>query len=166
MRKPATREPCAGEPPARFGGRAGESLPHPIAVRRIERPQAASRGEKPCFCKPLQRIAPIPGSSLRQRGVDGRDKPGHDDKGSKAQSARTELTPYAISAEKSLDFPPPGLDFPSSFLGLSSFESRKHFPRPDEPGGGIGRAAAPRGGSIVQAAGGAPRHRQPGRRRR
>ena len=29
MRKPATGEPCAGEPHARFGGRGGESLPYP-----------------------------------------------------------------------------------------------------------------------------------------
>jgi hypothetical protein len=49
-------------------------------VRRIERAQAASKGEKPCFCKSLQRTTPIPDSSLRQGGVDGRDKPGHDDK--------------------------------------------------------------------------------------
>src|ERR1700677_1737727 len=29
MWKPATGEPCAGKPPARFGGRGGESLPYP-----------------------------------------------------------------------------------------------------------------------------------------
>ena len=29
MRKPTTGEPCAGKPPARFGGRGGESLPYP-----------------------------------------------------------------------------------------------------------------------------------------
>jgi hypothetical protein len=38
----------------------------------------------------LQRIAALPISSLRRRGVDGRDKPGHDDKGSKGQSKKTE----------------------------------------------------------------------------
>src|ERR1700691_3841690 len=29
MWKPTTGEPCAGKPPARFGGRGGESLPYP-----------------------------------------------------------------------------------------------------------------------------------------
>src|SRR5579863_10306667 len=29
MRKPTTGEACAGKPPARFGGRGGESLPYP-----------------------------------------------------------------------------------------------------------------------------------------
>ena len=29
MRKPATGEPCAGEPHARFGGQGGKSLPDP-----------------------------------------------------------------------------------------------------------------------------------------
>src|SRR5208282_5332170 len=67
-------------------------------VRRIKRAQAASRDEKPCACRSLQRTAPIPDSSLRQSGVDGRDKPGHDDKGSKAQSARTGPVANAISA--------------------------------------------------------------------
>ena len=78
----------------------GLSRPSTV-VRRIERPQAASRGEKPCVCTLLQRTAPIPNSSLRQGGVDGRDEPGHDDKGSKAQSARTGPTADAISATPS-----------------------------------------------------------------
>src|SRR6266581_9454177 len=29
MKQPPTGEPCAGEPPARFGGRGGASLPDP-----------------------------------------------------------------------------------------------------------------------------------------
>src|SRR6202167_718961 len=33
MWKPATGEPCAGKPPARFGGRGGESLPYPYHLR-------------------------------------------------------------------------------------------------------------------------------------
>src|ERR1700733_6919994 len=32
MWKPATGEPCAGNPPARFGGRGGESLPYPLSA--------------------------------------------------------------------------------------------------------------------------------------
>src|SRR5271155_4791750 len=33
MWKPTTGEPCAGKPPARFGGRGGESLPYPYQCR-------------------------------------------------------------------------------------------------------------------------------------
>jgi hypothetical protein len=36
MRKPATGEPCAGEPHARFGGRGGESLPYPYPGKNFE----------------------------------------------------------------------------------------------------------------------------------
>jgi hypothetical protein len=32
MRKPATGEPCAGEPLARFGGRGGPNLPYPYRL--------------------------------------------------------------------------------------------------------------------------------------
>ena len=34
MRKPATGEPCAGEPHARFGGQGGKSLPDPYQMRK------------------------------------------------------------------------------------------------------------------------------------
>jgi len=34
-------------------------------------------------CGPLQRAVPSSNRSLQRRGVDGRDKPGHDDGGSK-----------------------------------------------------------------------------------
>jgi hypothetical protein len=46
MRKPATGEPCAGEPHARFGGRGGSSFPTPIdwgCSIQSNDPQAASR---------------------------------------------------------------------------------------------------------------------------
>jgi len=72
-------------------------------VRRIQRAQATGKGEKPCVCRPLQLIAPTPDSSLRRRGVDGRDKPGHDESGSNAQSAKTGPTANAISATLAFD---------------------------------------------------------------
>ena len=57
---------------------------------RTERPQAATRGAKtPAFVSPCSGPPPMPGRSLRQRGVDGREKPGHDDSGSEAQSLQT-----------------------------------------------------------------------------
>src|SRR5271156_520921 len=37
MWKPTTGEPCAGKPPARFGGRGGESLPYPYQASLPER---------------------------------------------------------------------------------------------------------------------------------
>jgi len=52
------------------------------AVRRIERPQAGNGGQNLCICRLLQRAAPTLDSCLRRPGVDGRDKPGHDDRGS------------------------------------------------------------------------------------
>ena len=51
MRKPPTGEPCAGEPPARFGGRGGESLPDPYQANwrinldiRVRRNECAHEG--------------------------------------------------------------------------------------------------------------------------
>lgn len=41
MRKPATGEPCAGDPPARFGGRGG-NFPTPIERRRAKNPRQSS----------------------------------------------------------------------------------------------------------------------------
>jgi len=47
MWKLTTGEPCAGEPPARFGGRGGESLPYPYGAtmrRRKSGPIAGAEG--------------------------------------------------------------------------------------------------------------------------
>ena len=63
-------------------------VPSIHVVRRIERPQARSRGEKLHVCRPLQWAARMANASSRRRGVDGRDNPriksgdGHDDGGS------------------------------------------------------------------------------------
>jgi hypothetical protein len=48
------------------------------AVRRIEHSQAGGRDGKLPRYKPLRLVAPKTHSCLRGRGVDGRDKPGHD----------------------------------------------------------------------------------------
>ena len=47
MRKLPTGEPCAGKPPARFGGRGGASLPYPyrhrdVNLNRAKDPEQAS----------------------------------------------------------------------------------------------------------------------------
>jgi len=41
MRKLPTGEPCAGKPPARFGGRGGESLSYPYSHREVNLPVAS-----------------------------------------------------------------------------------------------------------------------------
>jgi hypothetical protein len=46
MRKPATGEPCAGEPLARFGGRGGPNLPYPYR-KPARRPGPWMAGSSP-----------------------------------------------------------------------------------------------------------------------
>ena len=57
----------------------------------------ATEAKNHCICRLLLRTAPMPNSCFRRRGVDGRDKPGHDGQGSKEQSAKPDrqLAPQA-----------------------------------------------------------------------
>jgi hypothetical protein len=84
-----------------YGSEGGEAkaFPTPIAVRRIQRPQVSEGARNLRICRLLQRAATMLAPSLLRRGVDGRDEPGHDDRGSETQSTTDGPTANAISAK-------------------------------------------------------------------
>jgi len=68
-------------------------------ARRSGGSQASEKGEKLCVCILLLLGAPASDSSLKRRGVDGRDKPGHDGGGSGGAIGKGWPTADAISAD-------------------------------------------------------------------
>jgi hypothetical protein len=69
-----------------------------IDAVRIQRPQVSKGARNLCIRRLLHRAAPMLAPSLLRRVVDGRDEPGHDDRGSETRSATDGPTANAISA--------------------------------------------------------------------
>jgi hypothetical protein len=93
-----------GEGPAaakeRRHGRACPGHPRGSAQRMT---RSELHGWRAVFSKPLLLVAAMSASSLRRRCVDGRDKPGHDGKRSRAQPQGARSTENAIGATNHSD---------------------------------------------------------------
>jgi len=61
-------------------------------VWRVKRSQASGKSEKLCVCKPLPSAMLVSDPSVARRGVDGRDKPGHDGWSSRRDRQRPQPT--------------------------------------------------------------------------